>query len=336
MATTRKKAAKKPKTKPRAASALEKLKKTIDAQARELRDKTAKLESSNSELREALEQQTVTSEVLKVISRSRFDLQPVLDTLVENATKLCGAKQGIIFRFDGEVFRAVADYGALPEHRDFWRKNVIRPGRGSATGRAALERRPVQISDVLADPEYQMTEGQRAGRFRTILSVPMLREGNLVGAIGIWRTEVEPFSDRQIELVTTFADQAVIAIENVRLFQELREALEQQTATSEILGVIASSPTDIQPVLDAIAQSAARVCGSDDATIRLLDGDEMFLAAHFGTIPPGGSGRRNWDGARLATRLCASAGRFIFQTFRRRQRGSRTVHTCDEVFELFL
>ena len=124
------------------------------------------------------------------------------------------------------------------------------------------------------------------GGLRTFLAVPLRQQGELIGALIARRTEVRPFTPAQIKLLETFADQAVIAIENVRLFQELKESLEQQTATSEILGVIASSPTDIQPVLDAIAQSAARVCGSDDATIRLLDGDEYFLAAHFGTIPP--------------------------------------------------
>src|SRR5690348_6128452 len=247
---------------------------------------TAKeLEDRNRQLRETLQQQSATSEVLKVISRSTFDLQPVLETVVANATELCGAKQGIIFRFNGEVFRAVADYGALPEHRDFWRTNVVHPGRGSATGRAALEQRPIQIPDVLADPEYRMTEGQRAGQFRTLLSVPLLREGNLIGAIGIWRTEVQPFTDKQIELVSTFADQAVIAIENVRLFQELKKSLEQQTATSEILSVIASSPTNIQPVLDTVIANAVILAGAKKGHIRQLDGEFLRLVAHYNESP---------------------------------------------------
>src|SRR5262249_45534836 len=150
----------------------------------------------------------------------------------------------------------------------------------------------VQIEDVLADPEYRLQEQQQIEGYRTLLGVPLLRDGTVIGVFVLWRNEVDRFTDKQIDLVTTFADQAVIAIENVRLFQELKEALEQQTATSEILGVIASSPTDIQPVLDAIAQNAARVCGSDDATIRLLEGDETILAAHYGTTPPNHPERR--------------------------------------------
>jgi GAF domain-containing protein len=280
MATTSKKRSKKSKV-TRTASRVEslsQLKKTIATQAQEIR--------------EGLEQQAATSEVLKVISRSTFDLQAVLDILVENATRLCGAKRGIIFRFDGEGFRAVADYGSLPEFRNFWRQNVIHTGRGSATGRAALERRTVHIPDVLADPEYQLTEAQKVGGYRTLLSVPMFREGTLIGAIAMSRAEVQPFTDKQIELVTTFADQAVIAIENVRLFKELEtrnrelnESLEQQTATSQILGVIASSPTDIQPVLDVVAQNAARLCEANDAIIYRVDADGPRPIAHYGPVP---------------------------------------------------
>jgi GAF domain-containing protein len=242
------------------------------------------LQVRNCDLTEALEQQTATSEVLKVISRSTFDLQPVLDTLVENATRLCGAERGFIYRVDNDVFRMAAHYGIPPELRDFWQQNVIRPGRGSSTGRAALERRTIHIPDVLADPEYEMTEAQQVGHFRTLLAVPMLREGALVGVIHIERTEVQPFTDKQIELVTTFADQAVIAIENVRLFNELQERLEQQTATSEILRVIASSPTDIQPVIDTVVESAARLCEANDATLYRAEGALMRKIAGHGTI----------------------------------------------------
>jgi two-component system, NtrC family, sensor kinase len=244
------------------------------------------LEARNRDLIEALEQQTATSEVLKVISRSAFDLQPVLQTLVENATRLCRAETGSIWRFDGEVFRLVADHGVSIELKEAWARQPFGIGRGSVTGRTALERRTVHIPDALADPEYTLADAQRAGGYRTILGVPMLREGALVGVFGLQRYKVQPFTDKQIELVETFADQAVIAIENVRLFTETKEALEQQTATSEILRVISSSPTDIQPVLDAVVESAARLCESVDCNLFRLHGDRLVLAARHG--PPGG------------------------------------------------
>ena len=247
-----------------------------------------------NETKEALEQQTATSEVLKVISRSTFDLAPVLHTLVENATRLCGAESGLIWRFDGEVFRPAADYAVAPDLTEFWERNPIRRGRDSVTGRAALERRPVQIPDVLADPEYGLADAQKVGGYRTLLGVPMVREGVLIGVFGLQRYEVRSFTDKQIELVTTFADQAAIAIENVRLFTELQqknealthaharvsEALEQQTATADILSVISRSPSDTQPVFDAIVQSAVRLCDGLFGTVLRLDGDRLYLAAH--------------------------------------------------------
>ena len=246
------------------------------------------LDARNRDLTEALEQQTATSEILRVIASSPTDIQPVLDTVIGNAVKLIGAEHGHIRQYDGEFLQVVAYYNVSTEGAAALKERSIRPSRETGPGRAFIERRPIHIPDVELDPTYI----RPPVRLRTILSVPMLREGTPIGTISIWRETVTPFTERQIELVTTFADQAVIAIENVRLFQELKESLEQQTATSEILGVIASSPTDLQPVLDAIAQSAARVCGSDDATIRLREGDEMVLAAHYGTIPPSGPVRR--------------------------------------------
>ena len=251
------------------------------------------LQVRNRDLTEALEQQTATSEILRVISSSPTDLQPVFQTILDNAVRLCEAQNGAMFRFDGETLRGVALYNVAPAMEAYALGTPFRPGRESAVRRVAMERRLVHVPDVLADPELTAyrTGPYRDQGMRSVLAVPLLKENDLIGTIVIHRKEVRPFTDKQIALLKTFADQAVIAIENVRLFQELKEALEQQTATSEILGVIASSPTDIQPVLDAIAQSAAQVCGSDDATIRLLEGDEMFLAAHFGTIPPPGPGR---------------------------------------------
>jgi GAF domain-containing protein len=250
------------------------------------------LQARNRDLTEALEQQTATSEVLKVISRSTFDLQPVLNTLVENAARLCSAEHGYIFRSDSEFYRMSAVWGVSEEFKQFLVQNPVPPGRGSVTGRVALERKVLHVPDVLADPEYETRRFQEFARFRTVLGVPMLTESDLIGVFILSRDRVQPFTDKQIELVTTFADQAVIAIENVRLFQELQarnrdltEALEQQTATSEILRVIASSPTNLQPVLTTIAENAARICSADDAVIRLLEGKVLRLAAHHGSIP---------------------------------------------------
>src|SRR5262249_21865883 len=204
---------------------------------------------------EALEHQTATSEVLKVISRSTFDLQPVLETLIENAARLCDASHGAILRFDGEIFRVGALYGASPEFREYAQRTEIRPGRGSVMGRIALEPRAMHVLDVLNDLDYQFADAQRMAGDRAILGVPMLRGDVLIGAFFIWRTEVRAFTNKQIELVTTFADQAVIAIENVRLFNELQvsnhdltTALDKQTATSDILRVISRSQADVQPV----------------------------------------------------------------------------------------
>jgi signal transduction histidine kinase/CheY-like chemotaxis protein/HAMP domain-containing protein len=250
------------------------------------------LQARNRDLTEALEQQTATSEVLKVISRSTFDLQPVLRTLVENATRLCGADSGFIFRFDADVFRLAADYGAAPVARDFVAANPFPAGRGSVTGRAALERRTIHLLDVAADPEFTMTDLQRQVGFRTALAVPMLREGTLLGVFFLWRTKVAAFTDKQIDLVETFADQAVIAIENVRLFQELQarnrdltEALEQQTATSEILRAISGAQTDAQPVFESIVRNAVRLCDGFYAVLFSFDGEWIHVRALHNVAP---------------------------------------------------
>src|SRR5262249_45791036 len=198
-------------------------------------------------LAEAYQREAATADVLRAISRSTFDLQSVLNTLVESAAKLCEADQAAINRARGDTLQFVADYGFTPEHKLFWEERSLPLGRGSISGRAMLEGRAIHIGDVLDDADYQLKDEARANEGRTILAVPLMREGAPVGVIALQRRKVRPFSDKQIELVTTFADQAVIAIENTRLLSELRESLDQQTATSEVLQVISSSPGELEP-----------------------------------------------------------------------------------------
>ena len=249
------------------------------------------LGARNSELRVALEQQTATSELLKVIGRSTFDLQPVFETLAENAVQLCEAERAIIHQFDGSLLHPAVIYNPSPEIKELAGRTRLAPNRGTASGRAALERRTIHIQDVQSDPEYTFEAARLVAPIRTALAIPMLRADELLGVIFIYRHEVRPFSDSQITLMETFADQAAIAIENARLLTELQtknadltEALEQQTATSEILRVIAGSPTDLQPVLDTVAENAARVCAAFDAVLVLVEGTTGRIAAHYGPI----------------------------------------------------
>jgi signal transduction histidine kinase len=244
-----------------------------------------------NELRESLQQQTATADVLKVISRSTFDLQAVLDTLVDSAALLCRADIAAIRLAKNGAYHHLASRGFTPEQKDHMKRHPWKPDRGSIGGRAVLEGKAVQTADAKADQEFTLVAGDAFRNLRTTLGVPLVREGLSIGALILARNVVEPFTDKQIELAATFADQAVIAIENVRLFdevqartRELSEALEQQTATSELLRVIASSPTDLQRVLDKVAETAARVCGANDTVIRRVDGDALRLAAHYGTI----------------------------------------------------
>jgi signal transduction histidine kinase/putative methionine-R-sulfoxide reductase with GAF domain len=260
------------------------------------------LQDRNRQLTEALEQQTATSEILRVISSSPTDLEPVFQTILVNATRLCTADLGILSLYEEEAFKPVRVVGATPAYGEFLKRNILRPGPSSGLGQLIHQLMPIHLPDLSVEKGYEEHQPSTVaavelGGARTTLHVPMLRESTLVGVITIYRREVQPFSENQISLVKTFAHQAVIAIENVRLFQELQvrnrdltEALEQQTATSEILRVIASSPTDIQPVLDVVAENAARLTDAMDGLIARPEGDKLRIAAKYGSVPVPESG----------------------------------------------
>jgi signal transduction histidine kinase len=262
------------------------------------------LQEKNRALTEALEQQTATGEILGVISSSPTSVQPVFDTIASSATRLCEALYSLVFRFDGQTITLVAADGSSLEER----MDVIRsaypapPGRKSVAAQAILERRVIAIADAQSGTEYShIAERAKAIGYRSILSVPMLRGDTAIGAINVVRVEAIPFTDAQIELLKTFADQAVIAIGNVRLFTELQEknqaltqahaqvteALGQQTATAEILRVIAGSPTDLQPVLDALVESVGRLCEAADTFLLLVEGDQLRVAALHPSVEGG-------------------------------------------------
>jgi two-component system, NtrC family, sensor kinase len=247
------------------------------------------VQARTEDLRETLQQQTATADVLKIISRSTFDLQTVLDTLVESATRLCDAGRAIIWRPFGDVYKIAAAFNLTASHKEKLEELSIRPGRGTAIGRTLLGGKTVHIHDAQTDPEYDWPEIGRVGGSRTILSVPLVREGLPVGVLVLSRVEAQPFTGKQIELATTFADQAVIAIENVRLFEEvqtrtedLRESLQHQTATADVLKVISRSVFNLQAVLDALVESAAHLCNTDRAVLTRKQGDRYYRAALHG------------------------------------------------------
>jgi len=254
------------------------------------------VQARTEDLRESLQQQTATADVLKVISRATFDLQAVLNTLLESAARLCDADLANIWRpAGGTGFHLAASFGIAGKN-DEWLENKnyleqidLEPGRGSIVGRTLLEGKAVQVQDIQADPEYELNELVRIGDYRSMLGVPLLREGTTVGVFVLTRCKVKPFTNKEIDLVTTFADQAVIAIENVRLFDEvqartedLRESLQQQTATADVLKVISRSAFDLQTVLHTLVESAARLSDADKATITRQRGSEFYRAESFG------------------------------------------------------
>ena len=239
------------------------------------------LRQRTDDLSESLQQQTATADVLKVISRSTFDLQTVLDTLLQSAARLCDAPRGVMARQDGGLYHGVAFYNASPEIADFVRRHPITPGRHTVTARVALERRIIQVADLQADAEYKYAL-RDINPIRTELGVPMFRGDDIVGVIILYKFEVRPFTDQQIELVRTFADQAVIAIENTRLLNELRESLQQQTATADVLKIISRSTFDLRTVLQPLVESAARFCHADKANIIREKKGEFYTAEAYG------------------------------------------------------
>jgi len=256
------------------------------------------VQARSREVQESLEYQTAISDVLNVISRSPNALQPVFDTIVQTAARLCEADYSVFFRLhEGKCYIGASN--AEDDFIAFARENPFVPTRASCSGRALLEQRTVHVLDASTDPEYAMPDYQHVANNRTMLGVPLIRDGVSLGSITLWKTRVEPFTEKQIELITTFADQAIIAIENARLLNELRqrtddlsqrttdlsEALDQQTATSEVLQVINSSSGDLQPVFQAMLENAVRIC---DAKFGNIAGTASFCTFSLRTIrqPP--------------------------------------------------
>ena len=250
------------------------------------------LRQRTDDLTKSLEQQTATSEVLSVISSSPGELEPVFEAMLKNATRVCGAKYGTLFRFDGNAFHLAAQVGAPPKYADYQRRRgPFRPTPGGGLDCVMLTK---QVSNTVDDAaEAVPSRAATLGGARSTVYVPMLKDDELIGAFSIYRQEVRPFTDKQIELVKNFAAQAVIAIENTRLLNELRQSLEQQTATAEVLRVISSSPGELEPVFEAMLQNAVHVCDAKFGNIYRWDGDSLHLLATHNTPRAFAEVRRN-------------------------------------------
>jgi GAF domain-containing protein len=272
-----------------------------------------------NETKESLAQQTATADVLKVISRSTFDLQTVLTTLVETAARVCEADIGNIARpVDSGGYKIEASYGQSTALYEELARRTLKTGKGSVIGRTALTRAPVHILDAQADPDYELREALKIGDYHTMLGVPLVREGNIIGVFGLARKTVRAFTEKQIELVTTFADQAVIAIENVRLLSELRESLQQQTATADVLKVISRSTFDLQAVLRALVESAARLCEAENANIWQPKDGVYRLAASYNEYA---ASKEFWDTIAIEPGRGTVVGRSLLE--------SKIVHVHD-------
>jgi GAF domain-containing protein len=249
------------------------------------------LELRTRELNAALERETATAEVLRVVSSSTFDLQTVLDALVTSAARLCEADTAIIWRLRGTTYHLAAAHGLTPQFREQLEQLALQPDGRSIVGRTLQAGQALHIPDTLRDPAYSGRSLEDIGA-RTLLGVPLLRDGNVTGVITVGRLSAREFSQREIALVSTFAHEAVIAIENARLVDELRqhttdlsEALEQQTAMSEVLRVISSSPGELQPVFEAILANATRICGANFGNLHLYENGAFRIGAMHNPPP---------------------------------------------------